>query len=84
MTRTLVCSLCSHEWSFTRVACPQCGEEKADKLPRYTAQEIPWIRIEACDACHHYLKAVDLSKDGRAEPVTCWHTVFMSTFPPAC
>jgi len=52
-----------------RLACPACGEEDPAKLPRFTAKEIPWIRIDACDACRTYLKAVDLSKEPDAEPV---------------
>ena len=67
--RSLLCSLCSREWGFPRVVCPRCGEEQPEKLPRYTAQEIPWIRVEACDTCMTYLKAVDLTKNPDAEPV---------------
>jgi hypothetical protein len=47
--RSLICMQCSHEWEFTRVLCPNCKEEKPEKLPRYTAQEIPWMRVDACD-----------------------------------
>lgn len=67
--RTLVCSGCLVEWDFPRVLCPGCKEERPEKLPRFTAEEIPWIRVEACDSCGKYLKAVDLSKEPRAEPV---------------
>jgi formate dehydrogenase maturation protein FdhE len=27
------------------------------------------VRVEACDTCHHYIKTIDLTKDGRAVPV---------------
>ncbi len=67
--RTLVCSLCSSEWDFPRVLCPSCREERPEKLPRYTAEEIPWVRVEACDACLKYIKAIDLAKCPEAEPV---------------
>jgi len=67
--RWLVCSLCSTEWQFRRVLCPGCGEEDKDKLPIYTAAEIPATRVDACDTCHTYLKSVDLTKDGHAIPV---------------
>jgi FdhE protein len=67
--RTLQCSLCSREWDCARVLCPACGEERPEKLPRYEAEEIPWVRIEACDSCLKYVKAVDLSKSPEAEPV---------------
>jgi FdhE protein len=67
--RTLICGLCSTEWDFARVLCPACDEENPEKLPRYTAQEIPWMRVEACDSCGKYLKSVDLTLNGDAEPV---------------
>jgi FdhE protein len=69
LRRSLVCWRCSSEWDFPRVVCPACGEEKPEKLPRFTAQEIPWIRVEACDSCGKYLKAIDLTKEPAAEPV---------------
>lgn len=69
VTRSLLCSLCSEEWSFPRVLCPGCREEKPEKLPRFTAAEIPWVRVEACDTCRRYLKAVDLSQKPEAEPL---------------
>jgi FdhE protein len=67
--RSLICSLCSTEWDFRRLLCPNCGEEAPEKLPVYIAEEIPYIRVEACDTCHTYIKAVDLSKNGLAVPV---------------
>src|SRR5215472_11266609 len=67
--RFLLCSLCSTEWVFRRVLCPNCGEENKDKLPIFSAQEFDYVRMEACDSCHTYIKAVDLSKNGNAVPV---------------
>jgi FdhE protein len=67
--RSLICSLCATEWDFRRLLCPGCGEERPDRLPVYTAEEVPYVRIEACDACHMYIKAVDLSRNGLAVPV---------------
>jgi len=67
--RSLVCGRCYHEWSFARVLCPHCKEEKPEKLPRYTAQEIPWMRVEACDSCGKFIKSVDLTLNWDAEPV---------------
>src|SRR5579864_7048861 len=67
--RSLICSLCSTEWDFRRLLCPNCGEESPEKLPVYLAEEIPYVRVEACDACHTYIKAVDLSRNGLAVPV---------------
>ena len=67
--RSLICSLCATEWDYRRIVCPACGEENVDKLPVYTAEELPHVRVEACDTCLHYIKTIDLTKDGRAVPV---------------
>lgn len=67
--RSLVCSLCSTEWTFRRILCPNCGEEDKEKLPVYVAKEFPQVCVEACDACGRYIKAVDLTVDGRAVPL---------------
>jgi FdhE protein len=67
--RSLICSLCAHEWDFRRIVCAACGEESVEKLPVYVAEELPHVRVEACDTCHSYIKTIDLTKDGRAVPV---------------
>lgn len=67
--RWLLCSFCLREWVFRRVVCPWCGEQDKEKLPHYSAEEHRHVRIESCDACKRYLKAVDLSIDGRAVPL---------------
>jgi len=67
--RSLICSLCATEWDFRRLLCPGCGEERPEKLPVYTAEEFPYVRIEACDSCRRYVKTVDLSRNGLAVPV---------------
>jgi FdhE protein len=67
--RSLICSLCATEWEYRRIVCPACGEEEVSKLPVYVAEELPHVRVEACDTCRHYIKTVELTKDGRAVPV---------------
>jgi FdhE protein len=67
--RSLVCSLCFKEWTFRRLVCPGCGEENKDKLPVFIAEDFNFIRVEACDTCHTYIKSFDLTKDGRVVPV---------------
>lgn len=68
-SRLLICSFCLHEWPFLRIACPWCGEKDKEKLPRYSAEECNYVHVEACDTCMHYLKAVDLSRNGLAIPL---------------
>jgi FdhE protein len=67
--RSLLCSFCFAEWDFRRIACPNCGEENNTKLPVYTASEFPHVRVECCDSCKTYIKSVDLTKSGHADPV---------------
>jgi FdhE protein len=67
--RSLLCSLCSTEWLFRRVLCPNCGNEEKDALPAYTSEDFPLVRVEACDRCKTYIKSVDLTKDGLAVPI---------------
>ena len=67
--RSLVCSFCMAEWEFRRIVCPGCGEEDDKKLTVFTADEFPCIRVECCDSCKTYLKTIDLTKNGYAEPL---------------
>jgi FdhE protein len=67
--RLLVCARCLVEWPYLRIVCAECGEQQFDALPVYTADAFPHVRIEACDSCRSYLKAIDLTKDGLAVPV---------------
>ena len=67
--RYLQCSLCSQEWEFRRIFCARCGEEADQKLPVYIAEQFPHIRVECCETCKHFLRTVDLTKDGNAVPL---------------
>jgi len=67
--RNLLCGFCLAEWDFRRVICPGCGQEDHAKLPVYTAEELPYIRVECCDTCHTYIKSIDLTKNGLADPL---------------
>jgi FdhE protein len=67
--RFLLCSLCGTEWLFRRLLCPNCAEENKDHLPVFTAAEFDYVRLDACDTCHTYLKSIDLTKNGNAIPV---------------
>jgi formate dehydrogenase accessory protein FdhE len=66
--RSLLCAICLHEWECLRLVCPACGEQNFDKLPVYTAEQFGHVRIDGCDSCHHYIKTIDLTKDGLAVP----------------
>jgi len=67
--RSMICSFCLAEWEFRRIVCPGCGEENDKKLSVFTAVEFDYIRVECCESCKIYIKTVDLTKNGRAEPL---------------
>ena len=67
--RFLLCSFCLGEWEFRRIVCAGCGEENEPKLPVYIAEEFNHVRVECCDSCRTYIKTVDLTRDGLAEPM---------------
>jgi len=66
--RYLGCSLCGLEWNFGRIACPACGEEDPLKLPNYSSDAHPAVRIESCETCRRYVKSIDLTLDARPIP----------------
>lgn len=66
--RVLGCSLCGGEWSFARIRCPACLQEDPETLPSFRSEAHPTVRIEGCEACHRYVKSIDLTLDGRAIP----------------
>ena len=55
--------------SFVRSCGPQCREEQADQLQYHETEAWPHVRIEECQACHTYIKAVDLRINGLAVPL---------------
>jgi FdhE protein len=66
--RFLMCGDCLTIWPFQRIACPSCLEVDPHKLPYYSAQDAPGMRVECCDTCLRYLKSIDLTKDARPVP----------------
>jgi FdhE protein len=62
-SRYLVCSRCDTEWLFQRIECPYCGNKDQKTLAYFTDDESRY-RLYVCDACKHYLKAIDLRKTG--------------------
>jgi len=57
------------EWNFLRVVCPACGEDRFESLPVFTSDDLLHVRVDACDTCRHYVKTVDMTKDGLAVPI---------------
>ena len=67
--RDLLCAKCLSTWPFRRVVCANCGEEDPARLGYFQTTAIDHVRIEACDTCKHYLKGVDLTRLGLAQPL---------------
>lgn len=67
--RDLICSTCLTSWEFRRVVCANCGEEQPSKLGYFQSPQWDHVRIEACDSCKHYIKGIDLTRLGLAEPM---------------
>lgn len=67
--RDLLCATCLTEWPFKRVVCANCGEQNPAKIGYFHSPLYDYIRIEACDTCKYYIKAVDLTRYGFAIPL---------------
>ena len=67
--RVLICATCATEWPLRRILCAACGEEDEHRLKYFRAPEFDHVRVDTCDSCHHYIKAVDLTRLGVAVPL---------------
>jgi len=47
----------------------QLREEKEQQTSCLRRQQFPHVRVESCETCKHYLRTIDLTKDGNAIPV---------------
>jgi FdhE protein len=59
--RYLSCSRCRSQWLYRRLGCPFCHNTDHTRL-LYYASEDEVYRLYVCQACKHYLKAIDLRK----------------------
>jgi FdhE protein len=59
--RYLVCSRCRGQWLYKRLQCPFCSSTDHTKLLYYPSEDEVY-RLYVCQACKHYLKAIDLRK----------------------
>jgi FdhE protein len=56
LPRNLACCCCLTSWQFQRIGCPFCGNDDQNQLSVLTIEEEPLFRLDACGACHGYLK----------------------------
>lgn len=66
--RLLGCGICGSERHLDRIACAACGQTEPTRLAVFQTERHPAVRIEACDTCQRYVKAIDLTVDGRVIP----------------
>lgn len=67
--RYLWCGTCGFEWTFQRVCCPYCKNSDHDKLKFLTADYREELRLDVCEKCKGYIKAVDKRKIENEEPI---------------
>jgi len=67
--RDLVCSVCLTSWTFRRVVCAYCLEERPSQLSVFQTSEYDYVRVEACETCKRYIKGIDLTRFGLAVPL---------------
>jgi FdhE protein len=57
--RYLLCSRCRSQWLYKRLQCSFCNNTDHTKLLYYPSEDEVY-RLYVCQACKHYLKAIDL------------------------
>ncbi|MCK4413491.1 MAG: formate dehydrogenase accessory protein FdhE [Candidatus Eisenbacteria sp.] len=62
--RSLWCDLCDLEWSFPRITCPFCLNQDHEQLGFLAVEDTRGVRIDVCESCHGYLRAVDQRETG--------------------
>jgi len=68
--RRLVCARCASEWVHPRMTCVACGETESSKLVVLAdPEQLPHLRIDACERCKRYIVSVDARLEGRAVPL---------------
>ena len=67
--RDLMCAKCLSVWPFRRAVCAHCGEEEPSKLAYFQSPTHDHVRVEACETCKHYVKGIDLTRFGKAQPL---------------
>lgn len=60
--RHLLCEACHFVWTFPRLKCPLCGNAEMAKLKVLALDDQSPHRLDACEACRGYVKAVDYRK----------------------
>ncbi len=57
--RILFCGFCWHQWTAQRIYCPFCENQDSNSIHYYFSEQEKNYRIDVCDNCKTYLKAID-------------------------
>ena len=57
--RVLFCGFCWHQWPAPRIYCPFCENKDSNTLHYYFSETEKDYRVDVCDSCKTYIKAVD-------------------------
>lgn len=57
--RFLLCSFCGYSWRIERLFCPFCGNKEQGSLGYFYAEGEETYRIDTCEKCSQYIKAID-------------------------
>ncbi len=57
--RFLWCDLCNIQWPFRRLTCPFCLNQDQKKLGYLVPEGMHNYRIDVCEVCRCYLRAID-------------------------
>jgi FdhE protein len=57
--RILFCGFCWHQWATQRIYCPFCENKDSKTLHYFFSEKEKNYRIDVCDSCQTYLKAID-------------------------
>lgn len=57
--RLLFCTFCWHQWPAQRIYCPFCENKDSKTLHYYFSESEKDYRIDVCDSCKTYIKAID-------------------------
>lgn len=57
--RVLFCGFCWHQWAAQRIYCPFCENKDSSSLHYYFSETEKDYRVDVCDRCKTYIKAVD-------------------------
>jgi FdhE protein len=56
------CSFCWLKWRIPRLFCVFCGNDAHQSLGYFYSEEEPEYRVDTCNKCKNYIKAVDARK----------------------